>query len=439
MKSIRNLLQFIEQVLVYSYIWQIPFSWRIILDPSRSQFDAGFNEYMDISVYFGEVIILIALFVHILGNIIEQKSIRVYIKNQVKSLFHVERILLYTSLLILFGINIITSIDQQLSLISLLHFLLLIVAIFLISNQYVSRGTKLIYDLLQIFFFSIIFQIFLAFYQVINGSSIGIKTVNESMLSLGMLNVAKSHLFGHLVLRGYGTFSHPNVLATYALLVLVFMYSFQRYLFHVKRLLWYCMILLIISTIILTQSKLIILFLIFMIIFIMKNILISMFHVKHVKIFSIFLGLVLICAYISSRDVSISTTTRLSQANIQVGNSTPTLFGSGIGTYRISYDSVITEWWNYEPIHFVPYIIFNELGILPTFIFIMMIWNYLQKVPRETWIKIQIPVLFLIYIVSIDHYVWDIYQGSFIGALLIWIIHTIDKNKISSHNIIQKI
>ncbi|QQR78489.1 MAG: hypothetical protein IPJ68_05440 [Candidatus Moraniibacteriota bacterium] len=435
MKTIPVSLKDIEQVLVYAYIGQIPFSWRIILDPSRSGFHAAFSEYMDISIYIGEIILAIALLIHIINKKREEKSIVTSIINQVKNEFHVERNILWILLLIFLTMNIFASIDVRLSISSALHFSLIFGAIVLIQNQFVSRGTKFIIDLVYIFSFSTLFQLFISGYQVIHGSSIGVKALNESILSLGALNVAKAHIFGHLVLRGYGTFPHPNVFAVYAMFVLIFIYLFRRYLFHVKHLFLYPIVLFTTMSILLTQSKLMIIFLMLMILFMYKKKLISMFHVKHVIVTTVLLASIVAFTLLSYIDISVSTKTRLSQAISQVGNYAPTLFGSGIGTYRLSYDNMPLEWWNYEPIHFVPFIVLSELGILPTILLLMILRKYFRKVPRETWNNIQIPTIFLILILSIDHYAWDIYQGSFIAAMLAWSIYTIDKCNIVSHNV----
>lgn len=434
MKTFRKFLQFIEQVLVYAYIWQIPFSWRIIIDQSRGMFDVGFNEYMDISIYIGEVLIIIALLIHIQNNTNNEKSIILYIKNIMSRLFHVERSMVIFSFVVLICINIYWSIDFKLSLVSFVHYSVIFFAVFLIHNHYASRGTVVLGELFNIFSLSVFTQFVIELYQVTHGYSIGLLPLNESILSLDMLNVAKSNVFENITLRGYGTFPHPNVLSAYAIFVIVFMYSFGRNLFHVKHVLWNCIIVMICLSIILTQSKLLIIFLFFMLMHTLQN-RFHLFHVKHVK-FIVLCCILLIISYISYNDVSISVTTRLSQAIIQVGQFTPSLFGSGIGTYRLSYDSLSLNQWEYEPIHFIPYIALSEIGIVSILLILYSIWIYIRNIPRETWSKMKLPVILFIYVASIDHYLWDIYQGSFIGAMLLWVTYqvTIDTGIRTCHN-----
>lgn len=62
---------------------------------------------------------------------------------------------------------------------------------------------------------SLIFQSALATTQVFLGHSIGglLYYLGERTIAVGQPNIAIATFMGHIVLRGYGTFGHPNVLA----------------------------------------------------------------------------------------------------------------------------------------------------------------------------------------------------------------------------------
>ena len=98
-----------------------------------------------------------------------------------------------------------------------LHFFLYLA--FILSLQFRSLRMQVIGTLL----FTLLFQAALGTAQVISGHSLqGIfYYLGERLLSLGQPGIASGTLFGNLVLRAYGTFSHPNVLAGYSVIALL--------------------------------------------------------------------------------------------------------------------------------------------------------------------------------------------------------------------------
>lgn len=432
MKFILHHLLAAKEVLLYAYIWQIPFSWRFIIDPSRSSWNPQFNEYMDISLYFGEVLILFALLTHILEYKNVNKSILKYIENKIRKLFHVEQntVYLYIGILLL-SINVLLSSDQALSVVSTLHFAFFGVFMYLFFDTYVSRGTKFIENVFYITCYSLIFQFIIALTQFLAGSSAGLYFLSESKLSLEIENVAKSNIFSNTYLRSYGTFPHPNILAAYSLSVLVsLMYFVRSELFHVKHFLYGLVFIVSLLLLILTQSKISI-FLSILVLIWFLNEKYKLFHVKHFT-FVILISVISIIQLIYlNHDAKSSFQTRIDQFSLQsVFTVKDFVIGSGIGTYRISYDEPAVEWWNYEPVHFVPMILLKELGA-PLLSIIVTIWILNFSVPRGTLNDPSLtPVLiFMAGIIATDHYTWDIYQGTsvFVTVLLLLCIDKYNK------------
>lgn len=442
MKSLPDYLRSIKEVLLYAYIWQIPFSWRIIFDPSRSTWNTKFNEYMDIALYIGEIFIVFALLIHILEYIISNKSIYNDLKSRWRKMFHVEHGLpyLFTIGIILLSINTLASIDSLLSLISILHFFSVIVFMFLFFNLYVSRGTKFIQNVFFILLISLIIQLLIAFFQVLNSVSIGLGFLNEPQLSLGMENVAKSNIFSNISLRAYGTSLHPNILAAYALMIAVFsIYIHQTRLFHVKHYLKMLILTMSISTVVLTQSKIALIF-IFLILIWYLNEKFKLFHVKQlVKLAIIVIFVGISGFFFLNSDAEQSFYTRIDQFNLQSKITLKEFFiGSGIGTYRLSYDrAAAEEWWNYEPVHFVPMIVFKELGVFLFIGIVISIRRLIVSVPRETLDRLSIVIAFILFVVTTDHFSWDIYQGTAVLSIAIVLLY-IDKYTILYHNMINK-
>lgn len=426
MKSLLEHLKSIKEILLYAYIWQIPFSWRVVFDPSRSQWNQGFSEYMDISLYVGEVLIAFALLTHILEYELVEKSILKNLRYNCRRLFHVEHNTFYLTIGIpLVSINLLLSIDIPLSLVSILHIASVIGFIFLFLRVYVSRGTKFVQNVFSILILSLIAQLIIAFLQVFNATSIGLAFLNESKLSLHIDNVAKSNIFSNTYLRAYGTFLHPNILSSYVLMVITFLiYIEQSCLFHVKHYLKILILLFSTVTIFLAQSK-IALILLFFILFLYFNEKFRLFHVEQLLKFIAIAILVSVPSLIFlNSDARESFQTRISQFSLQFKFTQKEFFiGSGLGTYRLSYDQLAIDWWNYEPVHFIPLIVLKEFGIFISLGMIVYLVALIIRVPRETFRHTYIVGVFILYIVITDHFVWDIYQGTSFVAISFLIIY----------------
>ncbi|MFZ1626707.1 MAG: hypothetical protein WAT81_02790 [Candidatus Moraniibacteriota bacterium] len=388
---------------------------------------------MDISLYVGEVMLIFALVLHILEYIIELKSIEYSkFKNEWKSLFHVELLVIVTGILLF--LNLTLSIDLILSLTTFFHWLILVYFLYQIRELYVSRGTSFIESVFYILLLSVFIQFLIASYQVVNGSSIGLNFLNESVLSLNGINIAKSHIASTLILRGYGTFPHPNVLSAYLIYFIIFINVFSNKLFHVKQYFKYLALVISFSTVLLTQSKVSMVFVfVYGIYFITKKYQFKkMFHVEYMVLISLMLVLLYSTFQI---DINNSVKTRIEQYKFQEVGKNLSLFGSGLGTYRLTYDTVDKQWWNFEPVHFVPVLFLKELGVLLTlFTLICIIMKY-KDVPRGTIKSHFLSIVFLTYILSTDHYAWDIYQGMFLCIVTIAQIIHIDKKHTMYHNI----
>lgn len=80
-----------------------------------------------------------------------------------------------------------------------------------------------IWDLRFVLTLSLLFQLFLALVQVRLGHSVGglMYYLGERSIAVGQPSVALATFMGKVVLRAYGTFSHPNILAGWAVVSLL--------------------------------------------------------------------------------------------------------------------------------------------------------------------------------------------------------------------------
>jgi hypothetical protein len=72
-----------------------------------------------------------------------------------------------------------------------------------------------------IFQISALFQVIIANLQVMKGASIGLQFLGESVLAVQVYGVSFINFGSTVLLRGYGTFPHPNVLAGYLSFALI--------------------------------------------------------------------------------------------------------------------------------------------------------------------------------------------------------------------------
>jgi O-antigen ligase len=77
---------------------------------------------------------------------------------------------------------------------------------------------------------SLIFQLALSLAQVFLGHSVGglLYYVGERSVSVGSPNIALATFMGDVVLRAYGTFSHPNILAGWSVVVLLIIFTLRK-------------------------------------------------------------------------------------------------------------------------------------------------------------------------------------------------------------------
>lgn len=262
------------------FLFSLPFSIRKVLGVFSS--DGTFNEYMDISIYLSDILLIATLIIYILEN--NSSLLSIYHWNK---MFHVEHLprtekqinqlkiqtqstmpqsytfnkdifrgLLFPIFIPFFfifwsGLSVFWSGSLPLAsfvFIKLIegYFLYLYI---LISN--VPRGTLKLqlkpdkcstWNIWQIIFSAIIilafFQSIIAILQFIQQKSLGISILKESIFSAYDPGIAKVLINGGIFIRSYGFFPHPNVLGGFLAISLLISTAypliFKDKLFHVE-------------------------------------------------------------------------------------------------------------------------------------------------------------------------------------------------------------
>lgn len=426
----------------YAFLLSLPFSWRKVIVPAVS--GGNFNEYMDISIYIGDILILCTLLI-ILKHESNRKSIFSLLQ-----LFHVEQIFILL-LITYLGISIFWSQSIPLLFDGIIAFIRIItivaISIFiLIRNNYqvnCSTWNNLKYFTF-IFSLILVFQSFIGITQFITNHSIGLFFLGESNINQYIAGVAKINFDQYRQIRSYGTFLHPNIFAGYTAIGILFIlfYIKKSYkLFHVEQYYYRSVLILLILSLFTTFSKSAIVSLMVSIplllfhveqfpvngVRVIKNtplnirkIVSKLFHVEQLAFLSIILVFILVI-FISGHDqINKSIDERIAINKYYGINIQDALFGQGIGqsVYGLWKKNTALEYWQYQPIHNVYLQSIIELGIIGSGILIMITISFLRKiVPRGTIVP-QLAVLTCLGTLAMfDHYLWDIYTGQVLLAL----------------------
>ncbi len=132
----------------------------------------------------------------------------------------IKSLIFLSPLWLFFFFNLLTSPFPNSTLIYLFHFSLYSLTAKILVNQYRHRLSLPLV-------FSLTFQFLLGLIQVFRSKAGTFYWLGERNLSLSTLGVAKTSFFNFFTLRAYGTFSHPNALAGWSILVLIVLFSFS--------------------------------------------------------------------------------------------------------------------------------------------------------------------------------------------------------------------
>ena len=282
----------LHTVFFVLFLFALPLSIRDVLAIFSP--DGSFNEYLDVSVYLSDLLLLVAISVFILENKQSILSIGYW-----RRMFHVEQLLLpifIPFLLILWaGLSILWSESTTLALAAYFHLVLSYVLYLYIILCNVPRGTSrqkpsecstwnnfatentemfhvehLTIDIQNVprgtlftsmfgcfskcstwniarmisaaVIISAVFQSIVAIFQFISQKSIGLSIFRESVFSVYDLGVAKIVINGDVFIRAYGLFSHPNILGGFLtvslLITMAYPLIFRKTMFHVEHMVY---------------------------------------------------------------------------------------------------------------------------------------------------------------------------------------------------------
>jgi O-antigen ligase len=188
-------------------LFLIPFGVRKII----YQFISGFHEYETIFLYLSDVLLIIFV---VLGF------------RHIKQLFE-KKLLVFFVFLGIFGIFSFTSIflaySQGLAIYSFIRLGVLILFAVVLAGV-ISRRLVTARIIFKTLAFLAVLQSLIALGQFVLQKDLGLQFLGESILGQSIAGVAKVPMGGLHLIRGYGTFPHPNILSAFLLVGLFSLY-----------------------------------------------------------------------------------------------------------------------------------------------------------------------------------------------------------------------
>lgn len=405
----------IERILFYIFLFLIPFQIRALINWNG-------NEWNSIFLYLTDVLFFLVLALWL-------KRIKDNKIHKILGLF-----------ITIAFLSIIIGVFVGSGTLAFAYWVRLIMFILLFT--YVSRNkSNKMYVILAV---SGVFQSILAIAQFIKQSSLGerglgVRFIESGVFAPGAPGVATFITEnGDKIMRGYGSFPHPNILSAFLILSIfcLFVLWFNNY----KKLFIIPSLLITVFALFITFSRTTI------VAFIVMSLIMFLFMIKKkqaIKLFSIFLlaciiSIAILFPLLKSRFLTISFEEQAldlrffyNRMAFEMIKQKP-LLGIGVGNFvwysqshevflRAANKMVETVYgetealpdWIYQPIHNIYLLIAVEMGLIGLIVFLILIGKFLIK--RLTVFSFLF-IAFLI-IGLMDHYFWTIQPG----GLMFWL------------------
>lgn len=265
-------------------------------------------------------------------------------------------------------------------------------------------------DFVKVLSLSVLFQSILAWMQFFLQHSVGgiFYWFGERAFSASTPGIAQAVINGELLLRPYGTFSHPNVLAAFLLLSIVVIYRLSK---NNKQKLLLVIYIVASATILLTVSRLPVISLCFILVWKLGG--------KK----SFFFGLVFVIFFAKYflNDQSFLIRQNLFLATVEIIKNN-FVIGTGLGTNILALQNYSKNlFFNsqplafLQPVHNIFLLIISETGFIGLLVFLKIL------------LKKHLLVLLILLLGSFDHYFLTVQQGQLLLTLILGIIYACGK------------
>lgn len=353
-------------------------------------------DYLAPTIYFFDILTIIVFFInfnYLLKSFIQKRFILLLLLLIVNSVFSVFPLISINKIIRIFqwwGIFLIIKNQSRLKIKNLM------------TNAFLISG---------------LFELILSLGQFIAKKSLGsfFWFFGERSFSLATPEIAKVNFFGIEALRSYGTFSHPNSLAGFYLLIYFYYLTLDNKKMRGvdKR---FFIILVSSFLIFLSFSKLALVLWFFG----------TLFYYWHQKLDCrlCFLSRLITLTTVFFVFISFPTSQFSFQNRVILLKEWLEIFryrwflGVGLGAYSKAKEFIKPIVYPYylttQPVHNVFLLLLAEMGIVPFFVFLLFLFPWLKKL----WIKNKLMVLMFITTALFDHYWWTLPQNFFLLSLI---------------------
>ncbi len=425
------------ELFFWLFLISLPFGFRVLL----FKFTPGFDEYGAVFLYISDILIVLFLLTF-----------------SAKTFFclNTPNWSFLSAFLFLTGLSIFFASYKLLAIYGSIRLILLVLTALAIAEILKKNWIKL-ENILAILAGSAVFQSLIAFFQFLNQKNLGFWFLGESVLGPEIPGVAKIIVAGGKILRAYGTFPHPNILAAFLLLGLLSSYYLlfknreiqnnpETVKFRFANISYFVSVLtvfLINLGLILTFSRtawILGIFLTLAYIFLSKN------YQRQAKysliiLAFIFLSIILIMgwlifprAQISLAEPAVSQRIIYNELGWQliknypggIGLSNQVIYSAENGLYQILG---MNQAWQWQPIHNIYFLIGAEIGVLGLIVFLILMAKLLtntatfllkNKNPENSNLLLIVGLMFLSLLgfgLS-DHFLWTLQPG----RLMFWLV-----------------
>jgi len=437
----------LERAFFYFLLFCLPFQTRLIL----REWGGEFNEWNSAFLYLTDLLILAILFFWIYREKLNLTKIVESRKNIILILFF-----------LIAAISLIKAENLGIAFYQLWK-----LAEFVLLFFYLKTSFKKLFKLESvclILIASALFQSFCAVSQFSFQSSLGLKFLGESPLSPNIEGPAKIVVSGVKMIRAYGTFPHPNVLAAFLLFAIFCFYFFYLKIkepsFGLKLVFCSLFVFLVFGLFLTFSRTIIILFYIFSIAFLLYKFFRKSLYGSYHKGTAMLCAALLLASFccglpmfpelrsrfvVDAVDPGINLRYFYNFISISMIKESPIL-GIGVGNFvwrlndfqgvlraaNLIYKLDVPETkvipyrapsWLFQPAHNIFLLIAAEVGVAGLLFFLVflisLVWP-LIKILKEGDLSIVFHLLFFAFLAVflLDHFFWTLQQG----RLMFWIL-----------------
>lgn len=409
---------------IYLFVFLLPWQTRLIFHEGNLN---GYWEYGTFSIYATEILLwMIFLLTAVWWTInklkIQSSSPKADVPQAKKSAY----LLIGLSAFLLYSFLSIFWADSKSLALYTWHWLAEGIGLFLVLKTARIDAVKLAW----VFVLSAMFQASLGIWQFLSQSTFASKWLGMALHDPAVSGTIVVETALRRWLRAYGSLPHPNMLAGFLAVAMVFViWLYQKTGYGLKKIFLQIIFVILSFGLFTTFSKSVIAGFLAILLFWLIIILARRQSKENILKFTlIFLAIGIIFSAVFWEPVSTrlmgterleakSTSERISYFGEawQLIKNHP-LLGVGLGNYTLAVHDEIDpsrEAWDYQPVHNIYLLILAELGFVGFILWLALIFLIIKKLPVANY---QIPAILLI-VGLFDHYLWTLY----FGVMLFWI------------------